>query len=611
MAAKIKKINKQQQAKQHERRQVITALLCIAILGFAIRTIGAWGYTFNNGSGDIWFRGNDAWYHYRLIENMAANWPHIMTFDALTGYPNGSVVVAAPLLSWLVVGMGKILAFGAPSEHLLKTLAVLLPPVAAIATILPVYFIGREVYGRWTGVVAAGLVTLLPSQFLSRSILGFADHHVLETLFSTTAILFLILGYKRRQARWYALAGVALATYFLAWHGALFILSVLLLWVFVQYVCDMYKGTVGLRENYVRIYGPAITSVVTIILWLPFRNYNADWKVSLLFFAILIGLAPLLDIYRRAISRRLLWWTALIGTAAAGVVLMILAIPGFRDTMTIAIQITFPTHMGVRSIGETKALDPKYFMSVYAANLLTAGTALYWTFKERHEFLLIALWGILMLMFTITQMRWEYYLIVPLALLSAYGFVRIGTLVRKEVKRGSSLITLVFLLFATSIAGIGFASTPSLMTGDWHEALTWMRDNTPEPYDHAAYYELDNREVADYAVMSWWDYGHFITQVARRVPIANPFQANVDVTSRFFVDGIDVPEVRYVMIDNAMIHGKWYAMPSWLLRYVAPGTPAPPDSPVYRMCTGDYPGWIIIHQNQSVIILERDNLLTK
>ena len=591
-----------QKAESQEHRRVVLALIGIAVVAFLVRVVGNWGTVFDNGSGEIWFRGNDAWYHYRLIENMAVNWPHSMLFDPFTGFPVGAGVIVPPLLSWIVIGVGNVLAFGAPSDHLLRTITALLPPVAGVLTMIPVYFIGREVYSRWVGVVAAGLVMLLPTQFLSRSILGFADHHVLESLFSTCAMMFLILGYKRRQFRWYTWAGVALAMYFLSWHGALFILSVVLLWIFVQFVFDMYRGD---TVNRARLYGPALAAMIVVVIWFPFRIYNADWRLSLLFFGVMMCLAPVLLWFQRITRARWQWWALILGTGGIITTALLVAMPGFKDTMTVAVQITFPTHMGVRSIGETKALSLGYFLPVYAANLLTAGAALYWTLKERHEFVLIALWGILMLMFTITQMRWEYYLIMPLALLSAYGFVRIGSFVRKEVKRGSSLVSLLFLLFATSIAGIGFAAQPSLMTEDWYEALTWMEENTPPPYEDDVYYELDSHEVAGYGVISWWDYGHFITMVGKRVPVANPFQMHVDVVSRFFVDGEDVPDARYVVIDSAMIYGKWYAMPGWLSRYIAQGTPAPHDSPVYQLWIGEYPGWEVIHRNESVVILER------
>ena len=362
-------------AEQHERRQVIAALLVIAVAAFLVRTVGAWGYTFNNGSGDVWMRGNDAWYHLRLIENMMANWPRLMTFDPFTGYPDGSAVVVAPLLSWLVVGAGKLLTFGMPSDYLLKVLTALLPPVAGVVTLLPVYFIGREVYNRWVGVISAGLVGLLPTQFLSRSILGFADHHVLETLFSTTTILFLIMGYKQRQWRWYALAGAGLGLYFLSWHGALFILAVVLLWQFVQYVTDMGHGG-QVRQQ---IYGPAVAAVVTLAIWLPFKTYNADWQLSVLFLGVMATIGPFLMLCSRVARARWQWWALVVGTTFAAVALLSVAFPGFKGTMHVAQQIALPTHLGVRSIGETKAMSLQYFATVYAANIATAGAALYWT----------------------------------------------------------------------------------------------------------------------------------------------------------------------------------------------------------------------------------------
>jgi len=60
--------------------------------------------------------------------------------------------------------------------------------------------IGRELYNKYAGFVAAVLVATLPGQFLSRSIIGFTDHHVGEALLSTIAVMFLILALKRAKA---------------------------------------------------------------------------------------------------------------------------------------------------------------------------------------------------------------------------------------------------------------------------------------------------------------------------------------------------------------------------------------------------------------------------
>ena len=77
-------------------------------------------------------------------------------------------------------------------------------------------------------------------------------------------------------------------------------------------------------------------------------------------------------------------------------------------------------------------------------------------------------------------------------------------------------------------------------TDAWEESLSWMRDNTPDPFgDPDAYYRLYQPPPAGesftypksaYGVVSWWDYGYWITRTARRLPIANPSQASEPIT---------------------------------------------------------------------------------
>jgi asparagine N-glycosylation enzyme membrane subunit Stt3 len=73
--------------------------------------------------------------------------------------------------------------------------------------------------------------------------------------------------------------------------------------------------------------------------------------------------------------------------------------------------------------------------------------------------------------------------------------------------------------------------------------------------------------------MSWWDYGHWITEIAHRIPNANPFQAGASDAGQFFTAQdessanamLDRLGSRYVIIDYemAMAQRKFYAMPLW------------------------------------------------
>jgi dolichyl-diphosphooligosaccharide--protein glycosyltransferase len=105
-----------------------------------------------------------------------------------------------------------------------------------------------------------------------------------------------------------------------------------------------------------------------------------------------------------------------------------------------------------------------------------------------------------------------------------------------------------------------------------------MEDNTPAEGNLAgAGNEMDlygtfqatedyEYESGFYGVLSWWDYGHWITVMGDRIPIANPFQQGADQAANFLLSGSEEQadgvlnelsdgngtETRYVMADWKM-----------------------------------------------------------
>jgi dolichyl-diphosphooligosaccharide--protein glycosyltransferase len=82
--------------------------------------------------------------------------------------------------------------------------------------------------------------------------------------------------------------------------------------------------------------------------------------------------------------------------------------------------------------------------------------------------------------------------------------------------------------------------------------------------------------------MSWWDYGHWITFFAHRIPHANPFQegvAGVNGSASFFVSPTEEQTVaiannlgtKYVVTDIEMDTGKFWAMATWYNSTLGPG----------------------------------------
>jgi asparagine N-glycosylation enzyme membrane subunit Stt3 len=98
------------------------------------------------------------------------------------------------------------------------------------------------------------------------------------------------------------------------------------------------------------------------------------------------------------------------------------------------------------------------------------------------------------------------------------------------------------------------------LDSNWYDALLWLATNTPEPFRNPTEYYRPGRgpsAVADYGVLAWWDYGYWITRVARRVPVTNPRQSGMHDAAMFLVSSNEADAnriverlgVRYIAVD--------------------------------------------------------------
>ena len=88
-----------------------------------------------------------------------------------------------------------------------------------------------------------------------------------------------------------------------------------------------------------------------------------------------------------------------------------------------------------------------------------------------------------------------------------------------------------FIIASRSTAG----GTTSLDHYQWHESMTWMCYNTPDPgldfdaiYDRPPASETFQYPGSAYGVMSRWNYGHVIIYFGHRIPNATPFLVCID-----------------------------------------------------------------------------------
>ena len=267
---------------------VITGVaLLVIIAGFCLYIRIALPYDQVFVDGSVWFRGNDAYYFMRHIDNAASNFPHINSFDPYKLYPGGSTGPSSrPFFVWLVAGIAWLVGLGSPTQNTVDVIGVYVPPILGTLTIIAVYFVGKALFNRWVGLLSAALLVILPGEFLHRSLLGFTDHHVADSLLFSAAMLFLILAIIRASQRqisfthllhrdwstvarpliYASLAGIFLGIHLLCWRGALLLVFIVFTFLVIQFIIDHLRGK---STDYLCIIGTPYF-LIAFIMYLPY-----------------------------------------------------------------------------------------------------------------------------------------------------------------------------------------------------------------------------------------------------------------------------------------------------------------------------------------------------
>jgi len=554
------------------------------------------------GGDAVRFQGNDAWYHLRRIDYLWANFPHPLGWDPYAFHPGGQTIEVAPLFDYLVVvaaGLLKVpasvLGLGSSSD-LVEAVAAWMPPVLGTLCVLPVYAIGRRLFDYRVGLLAAALLAVQPGQFLLRSLLGFTDHHVLEVFASTLTVALMLAAldpaapspagrpspFGRPLGLWFPawrralVAGAALGAYLLSWGGGSLFVAILIAWLVAEVVAEHLGGRSSARlRRFVTIFAAAALATL-----LPFLAILPRARLHLAALGLLL-LAPwLLEGVARIPALagergRYRFPLALAGLAGAGALALWLAAPSLAAELASNLRRFVPSPLSgtvaeaepLLSEGGAFSLVPvwvqyRWTFVLAAVGLLILGRSAWRQPSPGRTLLLV--WSLGMGLATLAQNRFGYYLAVNVSLLSALVCRALLAPLEGAAGRAGGRARLRGLATGV-VALIAFlpAVEPSLKVAqqdlgpgpEWLAALHWLRHNTPEPMgDDSAYYRADRE--GDYGVLSWWDYGYWMTRIARRIPNANPTQNGATTVARFLAAGdaseayrtLDEAGTRYVVL---------------------------------------------------------------
>ena len=575
----------------------VPALVLVFIFMLAVRLQTFGKFVTDNG---VRFSGNDPWYHYREVVYTVQNWPHTMDFDPMTGYPvgieNGQF---GTLFDQILATIALIVGLGNPSDHTIRLVMVLAPPVMGSLAAIPTYYVAKRLHSRLTGVVAAISLALIPGVFLSRGLVGVADHHIAEVLFLMIAAAVLMWAFDRANAETVVFelfddrdrdalregllpalaAGIAAGLYLWVWPAGILFIGITAVFY------TLYAGLLVWRDQTpepVLIAG-AVANVVTAgMALLAFDGMALSatvmGPVQVLFplgtAAGCVFLAVLARQFEQHDAPAGAYPVTLAALVVGGLAALAVLTPdlfAFLKNNTMR-AIGFGQHAGIMTIGEAQPLigNGNPFQSIliqYGMLFFTAlaGVGLMVGRVGRkvlaREDAATDLFTIVLFVFitlaAFTQVRFNYYLAPLVAVFAAFAVIRIfevtkivGQPVRElETYQWMALIMVVGLVFmpilvyplgANSVAR-GTYHSPGDYNA-WEEPLDWMNDNTPEYESIDQYGTYETPENGDYdydsdvyGVMSWWDYGHWTTVTAERAPVANPFQQHAEESAQFLL----------------------------------------------------------------------------
>src|SRR6056297_2358439 len=167
------------------------ALLVVMVAMLAIRLQS---YSRFIRDGEVFFSGNDAWYHLREVNYTVRHWPFTIPFDPWTNFPYGtSVGQFGTLYDQLIATAALVVGLGDPSTELVAKTLLVAPAVFGALVAIPTYLVGKRLGGRPGGLFAVVVLALFPGTFLRRGLVGFADHNIAEPFFQTFAVFAMMI----------------------------------------------------------------------------------------------------------------------------------------------------------------------------------------------------------------------------------------------------------------------------------------------------------------------------------------------------------------------------------------------------------------------------------
>ncbi|MHA1793580.1 MAG: STT3 domain-containing protein [Promethearchaeota archaeon] len=478
----------------------------------------------------------DPWVQYKVTNYIVENglWSFLNWHDYQAWYPEGigmyDTYIGLPLTNaifyWILSGLGFPVS--------VYDVCFFSPAFMGGLTTIVIFFLGKEVLDKKTGLLAAFFLALSPG-YMQRTVAGFYDNETIGVFSTLLSLLFFVRALKKGSLVDGIMGGFSFGYLSLSWGGYTYTALLVPLFTIVLILLKKYSARLLL----------AYTSMMStgLIIHAFFRREkisNFFHSSSLLIPILVLALLPFVEYLYRKKQNNPVWyrnfWKYMKKAIIPGVIIAAVVVWYFGDVLLVLPQ-RFMTILNplfreqvalVASVGEHMPAPWSVFYYNTLIPLLFVVPGIYFAYKRGNdEDVVLVIFTLTLYYFTGSMIRIILLFAPAISLMGSYGISQIfnsySTLIQKsrtpiarrkrrkqtQVLDKSSvwgvyllmgLFLTVQVVHSTDIAAKQMPWSEIVAGGqfhDWEEAFTWMRTN------------LSPGTV----VISWWDYGYWATVI--------------------------------------------------------------------------------------------------
>lgn len=503
------------------------------------------------------------------------------------------------LFDQIVGTIALIVGLGDPTQNTVALIVTLTTVAFGVLCVIPLYYLTKEVASDGAGVLAAAVLALFPGLFLARSILGNGDHQSAEVFFLLVSLAAFAYAIKvaeenvliletltpdtirdaMTELKYAGIAGLSMGAYLLTWTpGIIFFAAFGVFFALVATLSIYSDDHLSEPALIVGGVGLAIPGLLVLTRLETFGFEAAGYTLLQVLFPIGIafGCWVLIGLQRFIEQNEMTPHTmpaTIVASATTVTAFLYFALPSVFETLWFNLKRTLLLMSGseTRTIAEAQQfvttnnfVQPLYseygmmfFIGIVGFILMSMYVFLRYQNGQNYTTqTMLLVFGIFATLMAFTQVRFNYYLAPFVALFAAYGVYQlldltgVSTTSIRNIK-GYQLIV-VLMVVIVFIPGLIYPVSGNVVSSSdsvqgvgsytaWEGTLEWTANNTPDDGidTYGTYQETDNpyadQTEGAYGVVSWWDYGHWISVTGERAPMSNPFQQHASESAEYLL----------------------------------------------------------------------------